>query len=84
MIKQKNKTEQCVLCKLSIYLEEDNYCRLTDFFKGKFHGENYYHNKCFTDNLKNKDEMEKMKKAVWGLLNKANLSLDNSGMEVEV
>ena len=69
------KIEQCAICKLPIYLDKDSYCRLTDYLLGKFHGEQFYHNKCFTEKLSNKNEMDAMKKYTWGLLKKANKHL---------
>ena len=84
MNKKKEKTKQCGLCRLPIFLDKDNYCRLTDFFEGKFYAENFYHTKCYVDKLKNKNEMDAMKKAAWNLLKKANSQIGNSGMEVEL
>ena len=77
----KAKTKKCSLCNNLIYLDVDNYCRLTDYFQGKFHTEKYYHNQCFTGSLKERKEMEAMKKATWELLKKAKQSF--GGQKVE-
>lgn len=38
----------CELCKKEIK-PKDNYCRLTDYHKGKFFIENFYHTLCFNN-----------------------------------
>jgi len=81
--KETKKTECCAICKLPIYLDKDNYCRLTDYKDGKFYGEQFYHITCFKDKLSNKNEMDAMKKYTWNLLQKANKQLGgDSGMEL--
>ncbi|GAG26941.1 unnamed protein product, partial [marine sediment metagenome] len=52
--------------------------------KASFMVKGYYHTKCYSNKIKGDPEVKSMKKAAWGLLNKANKILDKSGMEVEV
>jgi len=42
---------ECEICKKPI-MKQDDYVRLTDYLKGEFYGENFYHNKCFNDKIK--------------------------------
>ena len=50
----------CGICQKEI-TPKDNYCRLTDYYQGKFAGENFYHTLCYTDKLKNSITMNKDK-----------------------
>lgn len=42
---------ECEICKKPI-MKQDNYVRLTDYLKGEFYAENFYHNKCYTNKIK--------------------------------
>ena len=50
----------CGICQKEIS-SKDNYCRLTDYYQGKFVGENFYHTLCYVDKLKNSITMNKEK-----------------------
>lgn len=42
---------KCNLCHEEINLSKDNYVKVTDYKRGNFFMENYYHNKCYNDVL---------------------------------
>ena len=54
------KSKPCMICSKEIDLDKDNYVRVTDYFKGAFHTEGFYHNKCYQDRLKGGNIMQKM------------------------
>ena len=76
------KTEVCGICKQNIYLNKDNYCRLTDYRSGKFYMDGFYHTQCYTDRLKGKSqaEMDLMKKAAMNLMFRTNKMLKEVGV----
>ena len=68
----KKKIKICNICKEEIKLDEDNYCQLIDFFKGKFYSEGYYHTQCYNNQLQNMNpEQQEMKTKAQELLSKA-------------
>ena len=48
----------CTICNKEIH-PKDDYCRLTDYKKGEFYGENWYHTICYIDKLRNSVSMNK-------------------------
>jgi hypothetical protein len=50
----------CLRCKLKIGVK-DNYCRLTEWKMGKFHGEGFYHTKCFREGMHGNVEEKNLK-----------------------
>ena len=76
----KPNIKKCQICLLGIDLDNDNYCRLTDYRRGKFFTEGFYHAKCFNDRIKGDP---RMKKAMVGLIKKANKLMKNMGVEEE-
>lgn len=62
---------KCEICKNPIK-KEDNYLRITDYLKGKFFGEAFYHTLCFNDKIKNAITMNKqvLKKKLEGMITK--------------
>jgi len=49
---------ECEICKKPI-MKQDNYVRLTDYLEGKLYGESFYHNKCYTDKIKDATNLNK-------------------------
>ncbi len=79
MVKKTEEPKICVLCKRIIDLERDNYCRLTDWNQGKFYLENYYHTTCYNNQIKGVNpEQNKMKKAAFSMLQRANKLLNKA------
>lgn len=79
---QETKPKTCALCLLSIK-PDDNYVRLTDYFKGKWLDERFYHTKCYTDRLKGTEELKAMKSKAWDVLNRVGGMLPKKEKEVE-
>jgi hypothetical protein len=60
VLKKKDKTEICQICRLLINLNKDNYVRVTDYFNGNFYSEGFYHNACYNQRLKQFNAMSNM------------------------
>jgi len=73
----------CKICKKGIK-RKDNYCRITDYNKGEFLREGFYHTLCYTQQIKslNPDQL-KMKKVALGMLGKANKIMNKYGLVKE-
>lgn len=79
----KKEAKQCRLCRLPIDIGADNYCKLIDYYKGKFYCEEYYHLKCFNEKMRGTEESKALRKAAWSLLGRVN-KLTGKGEEVYV
>lgn len=75
-----NKVEICRLCEKEIHLDKDSYVRLTDYFKGKFYAEGFYHNKCYKDRI---NKGSKLQQVAMGLAKRTNKMLDDVGIPKE-
>jgi hypothetical protein len=51
MQKQKTTIKPCRICLGEIETSKESHVKVTDYFKGKFHSEGYYHNKCYLDRI---------------------------------
>ena len=72
MVKKTEDVKICVLCK-KIITSKDNYCRLTDFLKGEFYMESFYHTICYNNQIKGMNpEQTRMKKVAFSMLQRAN------------
>jgi len=80
----KKEIKKCRICNEGINLGKDNYCHLIDYFKGKFLEEGYYHTKCWNAKLNQGKELGAMKKAMWGLIRKANKQMGGEEVEYQV
>lgn len=69
------KVRVCFLCKKEI-APKDNYCRLTDYAKGIFFTEQFYHSVCYSNQIRG---MNPQQKVAMSLLSKANKLLNKIG-----
>ncbi len=67
----------CIVCRNMINTDAEDYCRITDYNKGAFYMEGYYHTKCFQERLKGSKALQSMAASV---LHKANSMMDNLGL----
>jgi len=76
--------KKCEICKKEIK-KKDNYVRLTDYLKGEFYKEMFYHTICFNNQIKRQNpEQLQTKKAIINMLAKANRMLNDVGYGEEV
>ena len=69
----------CAICHITIHAKDD-YCRLTDYRKGKFFVEYFYHTLCFNQQIKGMNPQQKM---AMSMLDKANKLLNRVQGEPE-
>jgi len=68
----------CVICKKEIKAK-DNYCRLTDYIKGVFFSEGFYHTLCYNNQIRGMNPAQvKMKRLALGVLGKASSLLNQT------
>ena len=80
--KEKAVEKICRICKQRIK-DEDNYVRLTDYKRGDFFMECFYHTLCYNNQLQRKNpEQIAMKNTAAKLLNKAHFLLNKVQPEV--
>jgi len=78
----KKEIKICMICNKEIK-PKDNYVRLTDYFKGIFHSEGFYHTKCYTDKISGGQEKLAIKKATFGLLARANRLMNKAEVQLQ-
>ena len=73
----------CAVCKREIK-PSDDYCRITDYQRGLFFLENFYHTLCYNNQLRGLNpDQTKMKKMAIGMLAKANKMINKLQGEPE-
>lgn len=81
---RKNLTRPCMICNKEIILDKENYCRLTDYKKGKFFMECFYHNNCYVNQIKFQNPNQiKMQKMFFNLAKRTDKLLNKVGVEEE-
>lgn len=83
-LNKKSKGLYCAICQLEIK-HKDNYVRITDYERGEFLIEKFYHRKCFNDSLDNakrqQNELDLLKKLTFSSLVRANKMMNKMEKE---
>lgn len=73
----------CLICRNAID-RKDNYCRLTDYHKGKQFKEGFYHTDCFNEQIRGRKAEEiYIKKMAMATLINANKALGKFSKEIQ-
>lgn len=70
-------TKICAICNGKIK-PKDDYCRITDYKKGIFYIENFYHTICYNKQIRGENPQQKV---AMGLLDKVNKLLNRIGVD---
>ncbi|HEB47327.1 hypothetical protein LCGC14_0949580 [marine sediment metagenome] len=73
------KLEPCIICRIMIDLDKENYLKLQRFKQGKEKDKGYYHEKCFRERVMHNVKSEKMQDMAQNLALKANKLLEKVG-----
>lgn len=62
----------CFICKLKININKNNYCKISDYHKGKHYKSIYCHPSCWKEHMNNKTTLKKALNQIVTMANKVN------------
>ena len=73
------KNKICNICKKKIK-PKDDYCRLTDYKKGKFFNEGFYHTLCYVNQIKHQNPNQtEVRKLITNLAGRCDSMMKEAG-----
>lgn len=73
------RIEPCMICRIMIDLDKEDYLKLQKFKQGKEKDKGYYHEECFQERVMHNVKSEKMQDLAQNLASKANKLLQQVG-----
>lgn len=70
----------CKICK-EVIRKKDDYVRLTDYHKGEFHSEGFYHTRCYINQIKHQNpNQQEVMNTIMNLANRTDKLLVDAGV----